>query len=245
MKKISITALLAVALLATGCEKDNFDGPDATFFGKIIDTEGNLVPQDIIDGSVIHAYEQGFATPVAQPWYIMNSGEFRNNLVFANDYELRLQNGNFFPLTERVTIVKGDNEHNFTVTPYVTFTECDISYDDAEQKVTATFKIAPGKANVRTDRMTLYVFTDIYVCASVNLNFKVDDTNGKYSVNTNNALISSLSGTQTLTMDVSDTEVFKAGRNYYFRVGIQGKYTDENVGTIKHNYSETQKITIR
>ena len=243
IQSINIIIVMALVLLSTSCTKDNFEGPNATFYGKILDMDGNLVPQDIIDGSSIYAYEQGFATPVAQRWYIKNSGEFRNNLVFANEYELKLENGNFFPLTERVNIKEGDNEHNFVVTPYIIFTECNISYDDSEQRVMASFRIKPGKPNVRMDRMTLYVFTDMYVCASVNLNMSVV---GQPHINTNNALVSSYSDTiDELWIDVSDTNVFKAGRNYYFRVGIQGKYTDENVGTIKHNYSETQKITIR
>lgn len=241
MKIFKIIFSILFSLLVFSCQKDNFDGPDASFYGKIVDQNGNLVPQDIIDGSVIMAYEQGFETPVAQKWFIMNSGEFRNDMVFSNEYEIRLENGNFFPIAERVKIKPGGNEHNFTVTPYITFTECSIEYDESLKRVKANFKIRPGDPQVKMSRMTLYVFTDMYVSANVNMNVKVT---GMPNKNTGSVLVSSYPGNiQDLYIDVSDASVFRPGSNYYFRVGIQGIF--DGVGTIKHNYSETQVIAIQ
>jgi len=241
MKVLKIIFAVFFSLLVFSCQKDNFDGPDASFYGKIVDRNGNPVPQDIVDGSVIMAYEQGFETPVAQKWYIMNSGEFRNDMVFSNEYELRLENGNFFPVVERVKINPGGNEHTFTVIPYIAFTECFIEYDEGLQRVKANFKIEPGDPQVRMSRMTLYVFTDMYVSANVNMNVKVG---GAPSKNTGTVLVSSYPGSiEDLYIDVSDASVFRPGSNYYFRVGIQGIL--DGVGTIKHNYSETKVVTVK
>ena len=77
-------------MVFTSCQKDNFAGPNAVFYGAVKDSVGNgLVEQDLQSGSVIEAWELGFATPVAQSWLIKNNGEFRNNLVFANKYEIK------------------------------------------------------------------------------------------------------------------------------------------------------------
>ena len=51
MKKIFVKTLFIAmsALILHSCELDNYDGPDATLSGRIIDKEtGELVEQDII-----------------------------------------------------------------------------------------------------------------------------------------------------------------------------------------------------
>ena len=61
---IFLIALLAGALLATSCELDNYDGPDASISGGIYDVQtGELIPQDIIQGSVIEYTEDGYGNP--------------------------------------------------------------------------------------------------------------------------------------------------------------------------------------
>ena len=65
---------MAFALLTlfavTSCdllEIDNYDGPNATIEGKILDIEtGELVEQDIIDGAQIEFIEHGFENPETQ-----------------------------------------------------------------------------------------------------------------------------------------------------------------------------------
>ena len=56
MKKIFVKTLFIAmsALILHSCELDNYDGPDATLSGRIIDKEtGELVEQDIIRGTQI------------------------------------------------------------------------------------------------------------------------------------------------------------------------------------------------
>ncbi|NQU86982.1 MAG: DUF3823 domain-containing protein, partial [Mariniphaga sp.] len=122
MKKILyfLSLIISIILVTVSCEIDNFDGPDAKFFGAIKDSQGALVEQDLQDGSRIGVYEQGYETPELNEWYIMESGEFRNNFVFSGTYDIVFQSCNFFPFTVDGLVIKpGDNQHDFTVTPYI------------------------------------------------------------------------------------------------------------------------------
>lgn len=63
MKKIFVKTLFIAmsALILHSCELDNYDGPDATLSGRIIDKEtGELVEQDIIRGTQIEFIEHGY-----------------------------------------------------------------------------------------------------------------------------------------------------------------------------------------
>ena len=115
---LSITTLLV--LLVSSCELDNFDAPDAKFFGAIIDEEtGDTIPQDLIEGSIIEYIEQGFKNPQLQQLRFHTDGTFRNNLMFSGDYKIIPTRGNFFsPDTLNVHIGKGDNKIDFVVKPY-------------------------------------------------------------------------------------------------------------------------------
>lgn len=77
MKNIIAKIILVslVALLFISCEIDNFEGPDATFYGAIKDSLTNeLVGTDLQNGSAIEAFELGYPTQVMQKWVINNTG---------------------------------------------------------------------------------------------------------------------------------------------------------------------------
>ena len=104
MKKIYYLILLFTGLLLglNSCDLfkvDNFDGPDAQVYGAIRDRSGGgLVETDLQNGSVIGTYELGqYAdnNPELRNWYIMESGEYRNNLVFSNTYKIDFTSCNF------------------------------------------------------------------------------------------------------------------------------------------------------
>ena len=86
MKKILL--MISCCLLAlTSCEIDNYESPNASIHGSIIDEKtGELVGMDVQDGGELKVVELGFANPQTQSWKIMNTGEYRNNLVFAACY---------------------------------------------------------------------------------------------------------------------------------------------------------------
>lgn len=120
MKYILLSVTTILALLISSCELDNYDAPDARFFGAIIDNEtGDTIPQDLIEGSSIDYIELGYANPQIQQLRFHVDGTFRNNLMFSGDYKIIPTRGNFFsPDTLLINIKKGDNQIDFKVRPY-------------------------------------------------------------------------------------------------------------------------------
>lgn len=242
MKKL-VYLIFSVVFLTTffpSCKIDNFQGPDATFFGAIKDSVGGgLVETELINGSAIEAFELGYSTQVSQKWLIKNSGEFRNNLVFSNTYDIYLRNSNFFPYTvPGLKINPGDNQHDFQVVPYIRIKNCSIVLDRTSNKVTATFSLEAGKPSVKVKSVRLYAFSDIYV--GDNIKFSTAGTTFSQSFSTSKVIDSTV---YTLSIDLAaNTALFPAGRNYYFRVGAMADVS--GVGTIRMNYAPNVKIPL-
>ena len=69
------------ALILHSCELDNYDGPDATLSGRIIDKEtGELVEQDIIRGTQIEFIEHGYDNPLTTRYRLGVLTSLRQNL---------------------------------------------------------------------------------------------------------------------------------------------------------------------
>lgn len=233
-------------MVVNACEifqKDNFPEPDAKFFGGINDEVGGaLVETDLINGSTLHVYEQGFENPVLQTWVIKQNGEFRNDLVFANTYDIVFENCNFFPFEVNDVVIKsGDNEHDFTVTPYIRIKNCSITYDAAGNRIVATFNLEAGQSTVKLSSITLYAFTDIYVGNYIK--FSLSAGTGKYTQSFSPTVEIDPETSYTLSIDLeANSNRFSVHRNYYFRVGALA--SQSGVGTVRHNYAPFVKITL-
>ena len=231
---ISMFLAMCILLLLNACEIDNYGGPNAIFFGSIKDAAtGELVGTDLQNGSAIRAYELGWSTRTAQTWLIKNTGEYRNEFVFAADYDLEFINGNFFPFEIlKFNIKKGDNQHDFEVTPYIRIRDVSIIHNTAEKKIVATFKIQAGKPEVKLSAIRLYVFSDMHVGEQV----KYATAGSDYSKSFSPAKVIDDSETYTLSIDLeANSNLIKYNMNYYFRVGALANVS--GVGTVRHNYS--------
>jgi hypothetical protein len=243
MKKIiySILAGVYLILVFASCERDNFEAPDASFFGAIKDSVGGtLVETELINGSQIEVFEKGsYTNPVSQKWVIKNNGEFRNDLVFSNTYDINFANCNFFPYrVNDVAIKPGDNNVDFNVVPYLRIKNCNIVLDKAANKIVATFSLEAGKPVVKVKAVRLYGFTDIYV--GENVKFNTTGTGFLQSYNPSKVVDNSA---VTLSIDLAaNTNFFRPGRNYYFRVGALADVS--GVGTVRHNFAPYVKITL-
>jgi len=242
MKKVIINIIcFSFALLYfTACKKDNMEGPNAKFFGGIKDSiNGTLVETELINGSVLEAYEQGYASPVVQTWVVKNTGEFRNNLVFANTYNFKLRNGNFFAYdVNGVNIKPGDNLYDFYVVPYIRISNSKITYDAASNKINATFNVEAGKSQVKLKAIRLYAFSDIYVGESVK--FTTSGTSFSQTFTPSKTIDAT---TYSLSIDLTaNASVFPKGRDYFFRVGALAEVP--GVGTVRHNYTPNVKISL-
>lgn len=238
--KLVIISFCSLFILAS-CERDNMDGPDAAFYGSIKDAkDGSLIEQDIVQGTVLEAYEMAYEKPTAQNWVIKNNGEFRNDMVFANTYDIYLRNGNFYPIEDKgVKINPGNNQRDYTVTPYIRIVNCKIEHKISDKKIVATFSLEGGKGTEVVNHIRLYAFSDMYVGEPIK--FDVKGSNFKKDIN---AVITPAT-IYTLEIDYATTDnakFFKTGRNYYFRVGAKAALS--GLGTIRHNYAPCVKITL-
>lgn len=247
MKKIFYSLFLFVGLImvAASCEKDNYPAPDALFFGVIMDSVGGaLVEQDLQTGTTIGMYEQGYPTSVLQSYVIMQNGEFRNNLTYSSTYNIEFPSSNFYPYKVPGFVMKpGANQYDFQVVPFIRIQNCSITYDAATNKVTATFNLEGGKPTAKVSKITLYVFTDMYVGEYIKKTIATGT--GQPSRTFTGAAQTIVPATvYTLSIDLAaNASVFAVHRNYYFRVGaIAANIT--GVGTIRTNYVPYVKIAL-
>jgi hypothetical protein len=243
MKNICNTLFLIIFLtmVVTSCQKDDFPGPDAQVFGAIKDSlNASLVEQDIQTGSQIEVQELGFPTLVSQFWVIENSGEYRNNFVFSNNYDIYMRNGNFFPYTLNSVVIKpGENSLDFQVVPYIRVKNVSITRNTVTNKIDATFTLEAGKPSVKVKSIQLYAFTDIYVGAQI----KFATAGTGFSQTFSPTVLINPATTYTLSIDLAaNTTLFKTGRDYYFRVGALADLI--GVGTIRTNYAPYVKISL-
>lgn len=243
MKKILYISFIVTCLLTlvTSCEIDDYPGPDAQVFGAVKDSlDGSLVEQDIQTGSQIEVQELGFQTLVSQFWVIKNNGEYRNNLVFSNDYDIYMRNGNYFPYTlKNVTINSGENEIDFSVYPYIRVKNCVITRDQANNRILATFTLEAGKPIVKVKSIRLYAFSDQYVGEYI----KFATSGTTFSQAFSPTIIINPATSYTLSIDLTaNSTLFKAGRSYFFRVGAMADVA--GVGTIRTNYAPCVKIDL-
>lgn len=242
MKKICNVSVLILFLFLSlvSCEIDNYDGPDASFSGSVVDAStGELVGTDLLNGSTIRAYELGWAALTAQTWVIKNTGEFQNDMVFAGRYNLEFKDGNFYPFNmDNFEIKKGGNTYDFEVTPYIRVKNANITHDVTNKKIVATFSLEGGKPEVLVNSIRLYAFTDMYVGEQIKFDTKGDGFKQDFSPG------KTIDGTvYTLTIDLEENaDLFKYSRSYYFRIGALASVP--NVGTIRHNYASLVVIAL-
>jgi hypothetical protein len=251
MKKILYPVFIIGSLLfsVTSCEIDNYPYPDAQVHGGIRDiVGGGLVETDLNSGSTIGAYELGQyeANPVRKTWYIKQSGEYRNNLVYSNVYRFDFASCNFFPKTETLTVNPGDNLIDFTVTPYIRIKNLSITHDAVANKIIATFSLEGGESTVKVSKVSLYAWTDIYVGEYVKKTLATGTGQPTMTL-TGAAQTIDPATVYTLSIDLAANAAetrngFGIHRNYYFRVGALA--IQSGVGTIRPNYAPYVKIPL-
>lgn len=242
-------ATAGMLFLLSSCKLDNYPGPDAQIHGKILDAKTKeLVGTDIQNGSQLKIYEQGFAAAEnrsnGRTLVIQNTGEYRNNMMFAAEYEVVFENGNFYGFNQMIDVKKGDNEFNWEVTPYLRVKDCSITKSGTV--VTAKFKLEGGKGDEKVNQIQLFAFSDIWVGNYVKYDIDSPDKLNNPTDKANPNEVVNPSKEYTLSIDTgynNNKMLFKyPGKNYYFRVGAQASVP--GAGQIRHNYSELVVIPL-
>lgn len=212
--------LLTAALSLASCMEDNFDGPDAQIFGKVVDAEtGELIQQDLVNGSMIIYNEHGYDNPDDQKMNFKVDGTYRNNLMFSGVYDFFFEVTNFV-IPEKMTdvrIKKGKNELNFEVIPYIRVSDVDIKHDG--DKIKATFSITPT-GDFEVSQVGLFGHTDFIVGNSASDARATQDVRASFK-----------GQKRTYSLEIADRD-FQNKRKCWFRVGAI-----VNVPNSRYNYA--------
>lgn len=231
MKKILL--LFAVALLGVtfySCEKDNLEGPDATFTGELRDRKtGELISQEISDGSRVYYIEQGWGdNPPVQNMVIKKDGTFSNSMIFSGSYKVIMNRGNYVPLdTLDMRIKPGKNFQVFEVNPYLRILEPEISISG--RKVIARFKLEQVTSN-KVYRISLFAHSHIDVSNKLNI------------INRTEELDRSITDGEAFELSINldeNTSTLVPGKSYYFRIGAQSHGNET-----KYNYTASVKLDV-
>lgn len=231
MKKLIFIFVVAImSSLFYSCEKDNLDGPDATFAGELRDRKtGELIQQEVSDGSRVYFIEQGWGdNPPVQNMVIKKDGTFYNGMIFSGNYRIIMNRGNYVPLdTLDMTLKPGKNYQIFEVNPYLRIIEPEIFI--ADRKVIARFRLEQVTSS-KVYRISLFTHSHIDVSNKLNI----------------------VNRTEELNRSITDGELFELsinldnysstlipGKSYYFRIGAQSHGNET-----KYNYSASIKLTL-
>ena len=188
MKKITyiLTAILALMTFVS-CDwfdLDNQEGYNAKVHGAFLDSKTGEPVQsehatttytmswgswtwsyDVASGGIASIYEYDWDSEAAQTWNVKNNGTYCNNLTFAGKYRLESKDANYYELEQDFTLEKGDNEVNFTVTPFARVTDCQVSYDASNHRITAKFGMEYGDETQTTGmyEARMCIYTDRFV----------------------------------------------------------------------------------
>ena len=224
-----LLTIIFFSICFVACEKDNLDiAPNATFGGEIRDMEtGELVEQEIIRGSQIYFIELGWDNPPVQAMAVKNDGTFQNNLMFAGDYKIILNKGNYIPQdTIDFRINKGKNYKVFEVLPYIRIVNPDIRYKG--NKVVAKFSLQQYTVDP-VNTIALFAHTESHVSSNIQT--------AKVSSEINIA-VSPLTEYE-LSMDLSQTTGIEREHSYFFRIGALSSTSEA-----KYNYSPAVEIDL-
>jgi hypothetical protein len=254
MKKLLY--ILAALLMASSCaffEMDNYEGPDATVTGRIIDAKtGENVPVECkfgnffggaYMGSPTEGYfsviEKGWEAEAAQYWHIKYDGTYANTMVYSGEYDISATANNFYPVEKKgLKFEKGDNTLDWEVTPYARI--IDPKVELVGGKFVATFKCEFGdasKANTIYDAKLL-CYPDAFV--GIYCNNCAQDPGA-----TSKTIVADGKTVNTLTIDPANTlnyNQFKyKNREHFFRIAVCAEGPGHNTGR-HYNYCPTIKI---
>lgn len=257
MKKIFIL-FTCVTFLMTSCnllEIDNYDSYNASISGVFKDaTTGANVQQEckyvnLFGGNIgtpttgfINAIESGWDYEAAQNWLVKYDGSYSNTQIFAGNYRLEAKQNNFYPLIkENVTLNKGANTVDWTVTPYLRIIDPIIVYDSSAKKFKATFKVQFGdltKANA-IYKAVFCAYPDSFVGIYLN-NCSADPEAFKTT-----GIVADGTTINTLYINpatVSNNAEFKYSRKHYLRIAVCATGNGYN-SSYFYNYSPAVNIS--
>lgn len=118
--KSYIVAGLFVLGLFSACSKDNYQVPNASLYGEIIDEQTKeLVPQQTINGGQLQLFQTDISDKATSINSVLQSnGDYRNDMLFDGNYKIVL-NGPFFYDDTLSVKINGETKQDILVRAYL------------------------------------------------------------------------------------------------------------------------------
>ena len=214
--------------LLYSCKLDNYDYPDASISGRIIDSETNeLVQSDLINGTTIKLIEHGYDPVSPQYLRVKSDGTYANTLLFSNTYTVQPDSRNFLQLDEQEIKIDNNTKLDFVVTPYLRIK--DVSFVKDGNTIIVTFSIQQNTPDA-VRKIGLYAHSESIVGEPVRLVASERIINRPVNSEEVFKLAINLAKNSTF---------FKPNKSYYFRVGAV-----TSVPGIKFNYAPSKLFEI-
>ncbi len=265
MKKIIYSLFFLAAVSFSSCEIDNYDEPQETLKGRVIDvaTGEPVLTDQGSEGTRIRLRELSWtetAVPDNFDFFCMKDGNFQNTKIFAGHYNVRID-GAFIPLVRRTAAgdtiadetkyidIKGVTEVEFEVQPFLKV-EWVGQPTVSNGKITATVKVTravtPADFKAKIEPMGGYNdnflnVTDVRLFVSQVPFVGYREWDNRYSMQldySGNSFDAQLGQPVTITTK----GVIPAGRTVFIRAAARINYATENIR--RHNYNEALRVNI-
>ena len=277
---LAVTLSVAVAASCSMFELDNYEGPNAKVSGKLVDAEtGELIgveaafsqeidwanvdwatwtfPMITVSKGSLVVNELGWKDKEGnevyedQRWFIRFDGRYRNDLIFAGDYRVFFKELPCYETDQVLSLKKGENPNqDLKALPFCRIVDPKISYDKAENKVKATFKVEltdPSKANAIMN-LKLCGNVQLFVGATVFNMVSADDAGAKkdgFSWGTMTFPACQPGEEVTLEINGNDpknADLFKYNQVRYFRIAAMASGNGYNTQQA-YNFSPIYKVS--
>ncbi len=270
MKKIKLIGLFALIILISSCsmfERDNYEAPDVTLEGEVVDVlTGNRVLTDQGgEGIRVRLTELSWGDNVEPnpDFYCMPDGTFRNSKLFAGKYHITVD-GPFIPLLRKdadgkeladeslVMDLSGNVKVKFEVQPFLNVEwvgEPTVKDGKVTAKVKVTRAVSPADFKTKVSPMGNYSddflnMTDIqfFVSYSSSVGYRARDERWSSRLDYAGKTFDPLFG-ETITL-VSSGEI-PSGRTVYVRAAARINFdTPTGSGTKRWNYNQAKEVLI-
>lgn len=232
MKTIrSISFILLAIAVMTSCELDNYDYPQGSIHGALLDQEtGDTVQSDIFDGARLALIEinEEYENPQKQYFVIKPDGSYRNDMVFNGLYAVpSIEDGNFHPTDSTSVTIDGDTQFDLEVLPYIRITDVSITLEGMD--LTATFKLEQTVSDtINVTFANVFAHTE----PTVGKTHRMDDEEIFVGAAADPNQV------YTITWDLGRSRSIDEGVAYFFRVGAL-----IDVPGARYNYAPAVRLT--
>ncbi|HEY0669578.1 MAG TPA: DUF3823 domain-containing protein [Sphingobacteriaceae bacterium] len=236
---IYILSCFSLFLISSCTEDDNYDGPNATIKGAIIDDITKLpIQTEQPNGITIRMLETKYSNPSNIDFWAKADGTFENAAMFSGEYSIVPFQGPFFPssVAAKEVNVSGTTEVNFTVVPYLAVT---ATAAPSTGGVTVKFKLSRSAATGLTHGKITETRSLVSSIPTVNTTvFERINNSDKIAVrNFSNA--TTFPDATILATEYTDViSGLVSGKTYYVRVAAR------TASSTRYNYSPVMTVVV-